>query len=57
MRAEGLSVQQRFKSHDYGMVGFIKQLVDATSVHNISGGDGMIASMTVYASQVFVRRR
>jgi SAM-dependent methyltransferase len=62
MRVEGASVQRRFKSHDYGMVGFIKQLVDATSVQNIDRGAGAtldngIASVNVYASQVFVHKR
>jgi SAM-dependent methyltransferase len=62
MRVEGASVQRRFKSHDYGMVGFIKQLVDATSVRSIDRDrsatfDNGIASVNVYEEQVFVHKR
>ena len=62
MRLEGATVRNRLRSHDYGMVGFVKQLVDATSVRNIDvdrGGlfDNEIASVHVYASQVFVHKR
>lgn len=61
MRVEGASVQRRLKSHDYGMVGFIKQLVDATSVRSIDRGksaifDNGIASIHIYPSQVFVHK-
>lgn len=61
MRAEGVSVQKRFKSHDYGMVGFVKQLVDACAVNAIDRGsfafDNGIASVHVYESQVFVHKK
>jgi SAM-dependent methyltransferase len=61
-RFDGVTVKGRFRSHDYGMVGFVKQLVDATSVRNIdvnkdSPFDNEIASVHVYASQVFVHKR
>jgi SAM-dependent methyltransferase len=62
------SLQHRFPSHDYGMVGFIKQLVDACDIWNIDHGhpdfgpgripfDNHIESVHVYASQVFVHKR
>lgn len=61
MRLEGAAVKRRFKSHDYGMVGFVKQLLDATSVRNIDRGrdaalENGIASVHVYPSQVFVHK-
>jgi hypothetical protein len=60
MRAEGSTVQTRFESHDYGMVGFIKQLVDACAVSDIDRGrrtfDNSIAEVHVMASQVFVHK-
>jgi SAM-dependent methyltransferase len=61
MRLEGASVKRRFASHDFGMVGFVKQLVDACAVVDIDRGtvpfDNGIASVRVYPSQVFVHRR
>jgi hypothetical protein len=60
MRLEGASVTRRFKSHDYGMVGFVKQLVDACGVADIDrDGDRFssgIASIHIYGSQVFVHK-
>lgn len=61
MRAEGASLETRYPSHDYGMVGFIKQLVDASAVRSIDGGsayfDNEIESLHVNDSQVFVHKR
>jgi SAM-dependent methyltransferase len=61
MRIEGVSLQHRFASHDYGMVGFIKQLVDACGVDDIDrhhgSFDSSIASIHTYPSQVFVHKR
>ena len=61
MRAEGASLESRTPSHDYGMVGFIKQLVDATSMRSIDGEsdffDNEIESVHVNESQVFVHKR
>lgn len=64
-KVEGASVQRRFQSHDYGMVGFVKQLVDACAVdvmRNSSStvdGDvlrGQIQFVKIAPSQVFVRK-
>jgi SAM-dependent methyltransferase len=61
MRLEGASVRKRFRSHDFGMVGFVKQLVDACAVVDIDQGrvpfDNAIAAVHVYPSQVFVHKR
>lgn len=65
LRVEGSSMQRRFKSHDYGMVGLVKQLVDACAVDVIlekdpkrggSPSQQTIDSVTVNPSQVFVRK-
>jgi hypothetical protein len=58
------AVRDRFPSHDYGMVGFIKTLVDAVSVdlggplpageRRVSGSE--IASVKIMAAQVFVQK-
>jgi hypothetical protein len=64
-RAEGRSLTRRFPSHDYGMVGFVKQLVDACAVDvmdNLENGEpahsprGQIEFVTFYPSQVFIRK-
>lgn len=66
MRAEGVTVRTRFPSHDYGMAGFIKQLIDACAVDMMRVGDhdgsvtqpiGLVESVRVTQSQVFVRKR
>lgn len=65
MRAEGAAVRRRFPSHDYGMVGFVKQLVDAVAVDVINAPKGagsasvstaLIARVHVNMSQVFVHK-
>ncbi|QZY47754.1 class I SAM-dependent methyltransferase [Mycolicibacterium austroafricanum] len=61
MRVEGAAIQTRFKSHDYGMAGVVKQLVDAVSIGSIDRGkvsvDNRIESIHVYDAQVFVHKR
>lgn len=62
LRVDGAMGPRRHKSHDYGMVGFVKQLVDATSVRAIDSDkdapfDNQIESTHVYTSQVFVHKR
>lgn len=62
MAVEGATVQRRFSSHDYGMVGFVKQLVDAAAIGDIDRGrdaafDNGIESVHVTSSQVFVHKR
>jgi hypothetical protein len=61
MRLDGATIQNRFKSHEHGMAGFIKQLVDAVAQPSIDGGEGGLAengieSIMVYDSQVFVHK-
>lgn len=62
MRIDGATIRNRFPSHDYGMAGFVKQLVDAVSQSSIDHGhEGLaengIESVHVYDSQVFVHKR
>lgn len=61
MRVEGAAIQNRFKSHDYGMAGVVKQLIDAVSIASIDRGkatvDNEIESLHVYDAQVFVHKR
>lgn len=62
MKLEGASLQTRFPSHDYGMAGFVKQLVDAVAIADIDRAPGAtfdngIASVHVYESQVFVHKK
>ena len=62
MRIDGATIRNRFPSHDYGMAGFVKQLVDAVSQSSIDRGrEGLaengIESVHVYDSQVFVHKR
>lgn len=60
MRAEGAALRSRFPSHDYGMAGFVKQIVDACAVDVILRGSapvGLIESVEVTEAQVFVRKR
>ncbi|MEH3138876.1 MAG: hypothetical protein PGN37_01600 [Mycobacterium kyogaense] len=60
MRVEGAAIQTRFKSHDYGMAGFVKQLVDAVSIGSIDRAektfDNEIGSIHIYDAQVFVHK-
>lgn len=61
MRIDGATIQNRFKSHDYGMAGVIKQLVDAAAIPSIDRDnwtvDNGIECIHVYDSQVFVHKR
>jgi len=66
MRAEGATLRKRFPSHDYGLAGFVKQLLDACAVdviradsHEALLGEriGLIESVRVTPAQVFVRKR
>jgi hypothetical protein len=61
MRVEGAAIQNRFKSHDYGMAGVVKQLVDAVSIGAIDQDrdtvENGIESIHVYDAQVFVHKR
>ena len=61
MRADGSTIENRFMSHDYGMAGIVKQLVDAVSQSSIDyGREGIatngIESIHCYDSQVFVHK-
>ena len=61
MRVDGATITSRFPSHDYGMAGFVKQLVDAVSQSSIDHGEEGIAengieSIHIYDSQVFVHK-
>jgi hypothetical protein len=61
MRIEGATIQTRFPSHDYGMVGFVKQLIDACAVSSIDAHrdvafDNGIESVHVVPAQVFIRK-
>lgn len=62
MRVDGATITNRFESHDYGMAGVVKQLIDAVSQSSIDCGKEGIAengieSVHVYDSQVFVHKR
>lgn len=62
MRAEGATLKRRFKSHDYGMAGFVKQLVDAVAVESIDRGrlspfNNQIERVHIAGGQVFVHKR
>lgn len=62
MRIDGATIKSRFPSHDYGMAGVIKQLVDAVALSKTESGpkglaDNGIESLHVYKSQVFVHKR
>lgn len=61
MQAEGMTIKRRFPSHDYGMAGFVKQLVDACSMEAIDKDKAVpfvngIRSVHVNESQVFVHK-
>jgi hypothetical protein len=65
MKVEGATIRTRFPSHDYGMVGFVKQLIDACAVDIIDAPkgegsvrvpQGQVASVHVTPSQVFVHK-
>ena len=48
--------KQRFPSHSYGMVGWIKQLVDEVGMEAMGYGGGMFESMEIFQGQVFVNK-
>lgn len=58
--AERASAPTKFPSHDYGMVGVVKQLIDAQTIDVINrlppGTKGQIERITVYPSQAFIWR-
>ena len=65
MKLEGASLQRHYPSHDYGMVGFVKQLIDACALDVLRArpGEGSAAqpmaivdSVRVTPGQVFVRK-
>ena len=57
--------KRRLKSHDFGMVGFVKQLVDEQGAADLTRGnfagkakrDSKFHSMTIVPSIVFIRKR
>jgi hypothetical protein len=57
--------KNRFKSHDFGMVGFIKQLVDECAMDDITkpglGITGVRSSsidfMEIYSGIIFIRKK
>jgi hypothetical protein len=53
MKAEGVSLQRRFGSHDYGMAGVAKQLIDACG----TGTQYPIDRINVTQSQIFIHRQ
>lgn len=62
MRVDGATIENRFPSHDYGMAGVIKQLVDAVALSSTEFDGERIAengieSLHVYKSQIFVHKR
>lgn len=59
MKVEGATMRTRLPSHDYGMAGFGKQLVDAVTVdHIVSGSPSrrIIESVTFLPNQIVVRK-
>jgi hypothetical protein len=48
--------KQRFPSHSYGMVGWVKQLVDEVGVEAMGYGGGMFESIEIFQGQVFVKK-
>jgi SAM-dependent methyltransferase len=62
MRAERATMNTRFPSHDYGMVGFVKQLVDAAAIGSIDRAspvkiDNGISSIRIDSTQVYVYKK
>lgn len=64
MKAEAASMNRRFASHDHGMVGVVKQLVDACGHYDIDHEgaalqhpERRISSLHVYPGQVFVHKQ
>jgi SAM-dependent methyltransferase len=54
---EGAMLKRRFPSHDYGLAGVVKQLVDACAVGAVSEDQAaVIQSVTLYPAQVFIRK-
>lgn len=61
MQVDGATIKSRFQSHDYGMAGVVKQLVDAVAQSSIDRGkegiaDNGIEKISVYDSQVFIHK-
>jgi hypothetical protein len=48
--------KQRFPSHSYGMVGWVKQLIDEVGVEAMGYGGGMFESIEIFQGQVFVNK-
>jgi len=48
--------KQRFPSHRYGMVGWVKQLVDEVGMEAMGYGGGMFESIEIFQGQVFVNK-
>jgi hypothetical protein len=48
--------KQRFPSHSYGMVGWVKQLVDEVGMEAMGYGGGMFESIEIFQGQVFVTK-
>lgn len=53
------TLETRIRSHDYGIVGFVKQLVDAVAIndidrHEVVKARNAIESIHVYESQIFI---
>jgi hypothetical protein len=62
MRVDGATINNRFPSHDFGIAGFIKQLIDASAQYFIDFGKKGLAdngneSVHFYDSQIFVHKR
>lgn len=57
--ARRLGVHRRRRSHDHGMVGFVKQLVDEQGMADLSGGTSFsrFATMTITPGLVAIRKR
>lgn len=61
MQLDGATIQNRFRSHDYGLAGIVKQLVDAVAQSSIDRGTEGIAAngignINIYDSQVFIHK-
>jgi hypothetical protein len=61
MGAEGTMLDKQFPSHQAGMVGVIKQIIDAAAVPGPADGSGesasrLIRSVHVNPAQVFVHK-
>lgn len=61
MQLDGATIRSRFKSHDHGMAGVVKQLVDAVAQSSIDRGvegvaENGIENINIYDSQVFIHK-